>query len=77
MRPTPFLMKKCDLLGCERQAHFTLDDGRVICDWHALLWGASTKVLLAHNEEQRKKLPDFNVEIEGEDREPGDETPPE
>lgn len=62
MKPTPFLLTRCALQGCDRQSHFTLDDGRTICDKHALLFGTGAKRVAAFNEEEAKKQPDFEVQ---------------
>lgn len=59
MKPTPFLLRKCSMMKCERQAHYTLDDGRVICDKHAFYWGTATKVMQKVEAEAHKKLPNF------------------
>lgn len=47
MRHTPHLLRRCDLPSCEKQAHFTLSDGRVICDKHAFYFGFSNKIIEA------------------------------
>lgn len=73
MRPTPFLARKCDLAGCERQAHGTLADGRVICDWHMLMFGIGAKHVEAFEQAEEKKAPDLLEELEEGKFQPGDE----
>lgn len=51
MKPVPFAMKRCDLAGCELQAHGQLADGRYICDKHMLFFGVGAK--LAEREQER------------------------
>lgn len=45
MRPIPYLLRYCDLFGCNRRATHALDDGtgRSVCYFHAVLFflGAS------------------------------------
>lgn len=72
MKPTPFLTRRCSLPGCERQAHFTLDQEepsgfgfarkKVLCDKHALMWGLAHKKLEKWQDEEHKKLPDFETQ---------------
>lgn len=62
MKPTPYLVSRCSLKGCDRQAHFTLDDGRFLCDKHAFLFGTGAKFVAKANEEEAKKQPDFEVQ---------------
>lgn len=63
MKKTPFLLRRCDLAGCNRQGAFLLSDGRAICDMHGFLFLAGNTVVEAHNEKteeaERAKLPDF------------------
>lgn len=74
MRPTPYLARKCDLAGCERQAHGTLSDGRVICDWHMLMFGLGAKKVEAFEEaEEKRNAPDLLEELEEGKYQPGDE----
>lgn len=74
MRPTPGLLRRCSLQGCELQAHFTLSDGRVICDKHAYMFGLSNKRIEMFAEfEAQKQGTDLLEELEGEKFAPGDE----
>lgn len=76
MKPTPHLLKRCDLAGCERQAHFTLSDGRVICDKHAFLFGFANKLIDFEKAQQEKadKGVDFLEQFEDGHYAPGDES---
>lgn len=77
MKPVPFTLKKCDLMGCEIQAHFVLADGRYICAKHAAFFGVGAKLCeLKQEEVDARAEPDMGElleEAEGEKMLPGDE----
>lgn len=52
MKPARFLLRICDLTGCERRAEFLLDDARAICGYHAGLFYAGS--LIAERERRRR-----------------------
>lgn len=66
MKKSPFLLRRCDLFGCERMGAFLLSDGRALCDFHALLFMlGDTKIKRWEadiEEEERKNLPDWTPE---------------
>lgn len=61
MKKRPFLLRRCDLAGCERQGAFELEDGRAICALHGLLFMAADHRI----EETRPDLsdPDFDAKL--------------
>lgn len=76
---TPFLMRKCDTPKCERQAHFTIKNARLvatgyICDKCAYLLKIGGDRVAAWNEFQaQKNEPNLAEQLEGDDLPPGDE----
>lgn len=44
MRRVFGLLKRCVLRECNRQGTFILDDGRVICEFHARLYAIGSRV---------------------------------
>ena len=57
MRKINFLLKRCDLLKCEKRAHYRLDDGRYICEMHAgLLFGSDMRIRAIRDFEKGKEF---------------------
>jgi hypothetical protein len=73
MKPVPFALKRCDLVGCEKQAGFVLGDGRYICPVHAMLFTAGQERQQSYEEFLEKQQPDLLEELEEGKYLPGDE----
>lgn len=78
---TPYLMRKCGIRGCERQAHFTIKDSKLqacgyVCDMHAVLLKVGGDRVQAWNDYQEAIAQgNFAEKVEEADIPAGDEAP--